>query len=84
MVNLQPWAPYLSITLIILGVALITLVLMQAKGSDWGGFFGGGGDSGGFRTRRGIEVVLYRLTIIIAVFFFINTLLAFIAWGQVV
>jgi len=49
-----------------------------------GGFLGGGGgESGAFRTRRGIEVVLHRLTIIIAVLFFINTLLAFLAWGQV-
>lgn len=82
--SLQPWAPYLSIIVIILGVALTVLVLLQTKGSDLGGFFGGGGgDSGGFRTRRGIEVVLHRLTIGLAVFFFIATFLAFMAWGQV-
>ena len=83
--SLQPWAPYLSIILIILGIALTALVLIQSKGQDLGGFLGGGGgDSGAFRTRRGVEVVLHRLTIIIAVFFFVFTLLAFIAWGQVV
>lgn len=82
--NFQPWAPYLSIIVIILAVTLTALVLIQAKGSDLGGFFGGGGDSGGFRTRRGIEVVLHRLTIVIAIFFFISTFLAFMAWGTVV
>lgn len=82
--NLQPWAPYLSIIEIILGVALTALVLLQAKGQDLGGFLGGGGgESGAFRTRRGVEAVLHRLTILIAVLFFINTLLAFLAWGQV-
>ena len=57
--NLQPWAPYLSIIEIILGVALTALVLLQAKGQDLGGFLGGGGDSGAFRTRRGVESVLH-------------------------
>ncbi len=83
--NLQPWAPYISIIEIILGVALSALVLLQAKGQDLGGFLGGGGggESGAFRTRRGVEAVLHRLTIIIAVLIFVNTLLAFLAWGQV-
>lgn len=84
--DLQPWAPYLSIIEIILGVALSALVLLQAKGQDLGGFLGGGGgggESGAFRTRRGVESVLHRLTIIIAVLFFVNTLFAFLAWGQV-
>lgn len=81
--NLQPWAPYLSIIVIILAAALTALVLIQSKGQDLGGFLGGGGESGAFRTRRGIEVVLHRLTIGIAVLFFISVLLSFLAWGQV-
>jgi preprotein translocase subunit SecG len=81
--NLQPWAPYLSIIEIILGVALTILVLVQAKGSDLGSLLGGG-ESGTFRTRRGIEATLYNLTIVTAVLFFVNTLLAFLAWGQAV
>lgn len=81
--NLQPWAPYLSIIVIILGLALTALVLLQSKGQDLGGFLGGGGgESGAFRTRRGVEVVLHRLTIIIGILFFIFTFLAFLAWGQ--
>lgn len=82
--NLQPWAPYLSIIEIVLGVALTALVLLQSKGQDLGGFLGGGGESGTFRTRRGIEVVLHRLTIILSILFFINTFFAFLAWGQAV
>ena len=84
--NLQPWAPYLSVIEIILAVGLTVLVLLQTKGSDLGGFLGGGGgdSSGTFRTRRGVEATMHRLTIIVSVLFFVNTFLAFIAWGQVV
>jgi preprotein translocase subunit SecG len=79
--NLVSLAPYLAFSEIILAIALTILVLLQAKGSDLGSFMGGSGDSGGFRTRRGIEQTMYRLTIITAILFFINTILAFLAWG---
>lgn len=81
--NFQPIAPYVSVAEIILGIALIILVLLQVKGSDLGGFMGGMSDNtGGVRTRRGIEATLHRLTIATSVVFFIVTILAFLAWGQ--
>lgn len=81
--NLQVLAPYLSAIEIVLAVALAILVLLQTKGSDLGGFLGGSGDSssGGFRARRGVEAMMHRLTIIVSIVFFINTILAFLAWG---
>ncbi len=80
--NLQALAPYLSVIEIILASALTVLVLLQTKGSDLGGFLGGGGDSSGsFRTRRGVEATMHRLTIVVSVVFFANTILAFLAWG---
>ncbi len=80
--TLSGLAPYLGIIEIILAVTMTVLVLMQTKGSDLGGFLGGSGDSGGsFRTRRGIEATMHRITIICAVLFFLNTILAFLAWG---
>ncbi len=80
--NLSALAPYLSVIEIILAVVLTILVLMQTKGSDLGGFLGGGGGEGGsFRTRRGVEATMHRLTIIVSVIFFVNTILAFLAWG---
>lgn len=81
--NLQPLAPYLGVVEIILAITLTVLVLIQTKGSDLGGFLGGGDSSSGFRTRRGIEVTLHRMTIVCAVLFFICTIFAFLAWGQV-
>lgn len=81
--NFQPLAPYISIIEIILGVALTILVLLQTRGSDLGGFLGGTGDStSGYRTRRGVEATLHRLTIVLSIVFFINTILAFLALGQ--
>ena len=82
--NLQPLAPYLGIAEIILAVALTILVLLQTKGSDLGGFLGGGGggESGSFRTRRGVEATMHRVTIACSVAFFLVTILSFLAWGQ--
>ena len=80
--NLQALAPYLGIIEIILASALTVLVLLQTKGSDLGGFLGGSGDSSGsFRTRRGVEATMHRLTIVLSVIFFANTILAFLALG---
>ena len=83
--NLQPLAPYLGIAEIILAIALTVLVLLQTKGSDLGGFLGGGGDSSGsFRTRRGVEATMHKVTIACSIAFFLCTVLSFLAWGQVV
>jgi protein translocase SecG subunit len=80
--NLGPFAPYLSVVLIILAVGMIALVLLQSKGSDLAGFLGGGGESGGSRTRRGVEATMHSITIYTSIAFFVITFLAFMALGQ--
>jgi preprotein translocase subunit SecG len=83
--SLQPLAPYLGIAEIILAIALTVLVLLQTKGADLGGFLGGSGDSSGsFRTRRGVEATMHKVTIACAVAFFVCTIFSFLAWGQAV
>lgn len=59
---------FLSIAQILLGIALIAGVLLQAKGEELGGAFGGG--QGVYQTRRGIDRVLFTITIFIAIAFF--------------
>lgn len=60
----------IQIAAIIISIALIAVVLIQAKGAGGlGGIFGGSQSSGGYRTRRGVEQTLFRLTIILAVIF---------------
>ncbi|MFC1936162.1 preprotein translocase subunit SecG [Chloroflexota bacterium] len=63
-------ATFLNIALIIVSVALIASVILQSKGGGLGGLTGA--DTGGvFSARRGIEKVLFRVTIILSVIFFI-------------
>ena len=60
---------YLDIALIITSIALIISVILQSKGAGLGGLTGG--DTGGiFTARRGIEKVLFRVTIVLSVVFF--------------
>ena len=60
---------YLDIALIITSIALILSVILQSKGAGLGGLTGG--DTGGiFTARRGIEKILFRVTIVLSVLFF--------------
>jgi len=79
--DLGGFAPYLMIVEIVLAIVLTVLVLLQAKGSDLGGFMGGD-TSSGYRTRRGIDASMHRATIGFGVAFFVCTLLTFISMGQ--
>jgi len=69
-VNLQV---YLNVIQIIVSVALIVVILLQGKQGSLGGLLGG--DSGFYRTRRGIEKTLHNVTIALTVTFFITSLL---------
>jgi preprotein translocase subunit SecG len=61
---------FLDIALIITSVGLIAGVILQSKGAGLGGLTGA--DTGGvFTARRGIERVLFWVTIALAVIFFI-------------
>ena len=63
----------LNIAQIVLSVALVVIVLFQVRGGGLGGIFGQ--QSGVYRTRRGVERVLFRLTIVfVAVFLVISVL----------
>lgn len=53
---------------IILSVLLTGVILLQSRGSSFGG--GMGGDTGSiYHRRRGLEKTLFQLTIALAVFF---------------
>jgi preprotein translocase subunit SecG len=58
-------ANYFLIAQILISIALIATVLFQLRGGGIGGIFGQADSV--YRTRRGIESTLFRLTIILVV-----------------
>lgn len=62
---------------IIISVLLVVTVVLQSRGSDAGLAFGGGGET--FRSKRGLEKVLFYATIVLAVLFAANSILALIS-----
>ncbi len=59
---------------ILVSIVLIAVVLMQSRGSGFGGAFGTQGAM--FRTRRGIEKYLFRGTIVLAAVFIAISLMS--------
>lgn len=57
----------LLIAQIVISVVITSLVLIQAQGTGLGSTWGGGGES--YHTRRGLEKVLFYLTIASIVLF---------------
>lgn len=60
---------WLNIIQIILALAIIALILIQAKGSGLGSTFGG--QSASYHSKRGVEKVVYSSTIISILLFVI-------------
>lgn len=68
-------ATFIDIGLIITSIALIASVILQSKGAGLGGLTGA--DTGSvFTARRGIERVLFRVTIALSILFFILAIAA--------
>lgn len=63
----------LSIIQIIISIALVSLILLQAKGVGLGRTFGGGGEF--YKSRRGVEKIIFRMTIILTVLFLLSSIL---------
>ena len=68
---------FLHIAQILIALVLVVIVLMQVKGTGFGAALGGADQS--FRTRRGIQRSLHRLTIAVVVLF-----LGFALWAVAV
>ncbi len=58
---------YFAIAQILVAVALIATVLFQLHGGGLGGIFGQAEST--YRTRRGVERTLFKLTLVLAVIF---------------
>lgn len=69
---------YFSIALIITSIALIASIILQSKNVGLGGLTGGGSTGGVYTKRRGIEKILFWITIGLSFIFFLLTLLTVI------
>lgn len=63
----------MEIITIILSIAIVVLILLQGRGAGLGSAWGGGGEL--YQTRRGIEKLTLRVTVILVILFFIVSVL---------
>ena len=63
----------LLIVQLFISVGLIALILLQAKGVGLGHAWGGGGEF--YKSRRGVEKIIFQLTIVFASLFLISSIL---------
>ncbi len=71
--------PILALGQIILSIALIAAILLQARGTGLSGTFGG--DSAVYRSRRGVERRLWQFTILLMVLFVVFALIFYVTQG---
>jgi preprotein translocase subunit SecG len=79
----QLWLPAIRVVQIILSIAVIVFILLQARGAGLGSVFGGSSAGTVFKTRRGVEKLIFNLTIVFVVLFAVVSLLAFreVGWN---
>lgn len=65
---------YFNVAQIVLAIALILAILLQVRGGGLGGIFGQADTV--YRTRRGVERTLFRITIVLAVLFIIIAIIS--------
>jgi preprotein translocase subunit SecG len=74
--NLTQWLPAIRIIQIILSLAVVGFILLQARGAGLGSAFGGSSGGSVFKTRRGVERLIFNLTIILVILFAAVSLLS--------
>ena len=70
------WLPAIRIVQIILCVAVIVFILLQARGAGLGSAFGGSSAGSVFKTRRGVERLIFNLTIVFVILFALISILS--------
>jgi protein translocase SecG subunit len=69
---------YLNIVQLIISITLIVIILLQVKGDNSGGVFGGAGIA---RSRRGLEATLFKVTIGLAALFLLVSFVSALGIG---
>ena len=66
---------YLDLALVVISIALIVMVLLQSRGAGLGGLGGGDFGGSGYHVRRGVEKLVFNITIGLSILFFVLALL---------
>jgi len=67
---------WIKIVQLVAAVLLILAILLQNRGAGLGGIFGGSGSV--YLTKRGLEKKLFVATIVLAIIFFLSSVVAII------
>ena len=70
------WLPALRIVQIILCIAVMIFILLQVRGAGLGSAFGGSSAGSVFKTRRGVERLIFNLTITFVILFALVSVLS--------
>lgn len=65
---------YFSIALTLTAAALILVILLQSREAGLGGLTGADTSGGSYHVRRGLERLLFNLTIVLSIVFFVLAL----------
>lgn len=68
--------PFLAVGQILVSIAVVFAILLQARGTGLSGTFGG--DSAVYRSRRGIERGLWQFTLVLIALFVVFSLASFV------
>lgn len=72
--NNELWTQILAVAQLVVALILIVLILLQERSSGLSGVFGG--DNAGFyQTRRGVEKIIFRSTVVLICVFLALALL---------
>jgi preprotein translocase subunit SecG len=81
--QLSQWVVPLHVVQIVLAVAVIIFILLQVRGAGLGSVFGGSSAGTVFKTRRGVERLVFNATIVFVILFALVAILSSVIAGHV-
>jgi preprotein translocase subunit SecG len=72
---------YFSVALVLVSLAMVAVIVLQSRGAGLGGLTGGEYGGAGYHVRRGLERVLFNVTIGLSIVFFALALLSAVVGG---
>ncbi len=81
--QLSQWVVPLHVVQIVLAIAVVIFILLQVRGAGLGSVFGGSSAGTVFKTRRGVERLVFNATIVFVILFALVAILSSVIAGHV-